>query len=321
MYKVLIADKIKEVAKEIIEKEGEMQADLKPGLKEDELVKIIPEYDAILVRSAIKVTKKIIDAGAKLKVIGRAGVGVDNIDVAAATAKGIVVINTPFGNVNAAAEHTITLLMMLAKHIIHSHQTMKQGGWDRKKFVGMEVKGKTLGIIGLGKVGEIVAKVTYALGMKILVYDPFIDNKKAEEYNAKKVTLDELLKNSDFITVHVPFNDKTKNMINKKAFAKMKTGVRILNVARGGIINENDLLAAINGGKVGAAAIDVWEQEPPICKDLVKNEKVICTPHLGASTKEAQENVAIDIANQVVEALKNGVIVNAVNDIRELRKC
>jgi len=318
--KVLIADKIKETAKEIIEKEGGMQADLKPGLSEDEIVQIIPEYDALLVRSAVKVTKKIIDAGTKLKVIGRAGVGVDNIDIPAATEKGIVVMNTPFGNINAAAEHTITLLMMLAKHIIHSNNTMKQGGWDRKKFVGTEVKGKTLGIVGLGKVGEIVAKVTHALGMKIIVYDPFIDGKKAAEYNAKKVELDELFKDSDYISVHVPLNDKTKNLINKESFAKMKDTVKILNVARGGVINEDDLLEALKSGKVAAAAIDVWNEEPPLCKNLVVSDKVICTPHLGASTKEAQDNVAVDIANQVVEALKNGVVLNAVNDIKKLRQ-
>ncbi len=237
MYKVLLADKIKETAKEIIEKQG-IQADLKPGLSEEEIIKIIPEYDALLVRSAVKVTKDIINAGNKLKIIGRAGVGVDNIDIEAATEKGIVVMNTPFGNINAAAEHTITMLMLLAKHIIHAHHSTKKGEWERKKFTGTEVKGKTLGIIGLGKVGEIVAKVTNSLGMKILVYDPFIDEKRAKDINAKKVELEELLKNSDYITVHVPLTDKTRNMIDKQAFEKMKKGVKILNVARGGIINE-----------------------------------------------------------------------------------
>ncbi len=319
MYKVLIADKIKESAKDIIEK-ANMQVDLKPGLSEEEIIKIIPEYDAILVRSVVKVTKNIINAGTKLKIIGRAGVGVDNIDIESATEKGIVVMNTPFGNINAAAEHTITLLMLLAKHVIHSHHSMKKGEWDRKKFIGTEVKDKTLGIIGLGKVGEIVSKVTNSLGMKILVHDPFIDEKKAKDINAEKVELDVLLKNSDYITVHVPLNDKTKNMINKDAFKKMKQGVKILNVARGGIVNEKDLLQAINQGKVDATAIDVWEQEPPLNRELVENESVIATPHLGASTKEAQENVALDLANQVVEALNNNNIANAVNDIKELRK-
>lgn len=317
--KVLIPDKVNKQAIDILEKAGITAVD-KPGISVNELIKIVPEYDALIVRSGIQVTKEVIAAGKNLKVIGRAGVGVDNIDLEAAKEKGIAVMNTPLGNVNAAAEHTLTLLMMLAKHVIHSHLELKQGIWDRKKYKGIELRNRTLGIIGLGHVGRKVAKVAKALEMKVICYDPYIDKKKMAEIGVEKKELDDVIKESDFITIHVPKTKETANLINKKTIAMMKDGVRILNVARGGIINEKDLCEAIRSGKVAAAAIDVWDQEPPKCKELIALEQVISTPHLGASTIEAQENVAADIANQIVDALKKKKLVNVVNGVSYLRE-
>ncbi|MBW2980175.1 hypothetical protein KY360_02040 [Candidatus Woesearchaeota archaeon] len=317
--KVLLADKISKTAVDIFEKAG-LDVDNKPGLSEDEIVAIIPEYDGMVVRSGVKVTAKILEAGTKLKVVGRAGVGTDNIDKETAAKLGIAVENTPLGNVTAAAEHTLTMLMMLAKHVIHGTESLKKGEWERKKYKGTELKGKTLGIVGIGNVGKKVAKVALALEMDVIGFDPFVDEEKAKSMGIRKVELDEIIKNSDFITVHVPLIDKTRNMISKEQFSQMKEGVRILNVARGGVINEKELLEALNSGKVAAAAIDVWETEPPTLRGLVECEKVIATPHLGASTAEAQENVAVDVSNQIVDALKNGKIVNCVNKVEELRK-
>lgn len=316
--KVLIPDKVNEQAVDIIKKSG-IAVDYKPGITVEELVNLVPDYDALIVRSGIQVTKEVVKAGKKLKVIGRAGVGVDNIDCEAAKENGIAVMNTPFGNVNAAAEHTLTLLMMLAKHIIHSHMELKKGIWDRKKFSGIELRGRTLGIIGLGKVGVKVAKVAKALEMDVIAYDPYIDKETMAKVGVKKVELDDVIKQSDFITIHVPKTKETTNMINKEKIAMMKKGVRIINVARGGIINEKDLYEAIKSGHVAAAAIDVWEQEPPVYRDLLELEQVISTPHLGASTTEAQENVAVDIAKQIVDALKNKKLVHVVNGVGYLK--
>ncbi len=316
--KVLLADKVAKTAAEILQKAG-LEVDSKPGLSEDEIVSIIPQYDAMIVRSGVKVTPRILEAGKKLKVVGRAGVGVDNIDKETAAKLGIAVENTPLGNVNAAAEHTLTMLMMLAKHVIHGNASLKGGNWDRKSFNAIELKGKTLGIVGIGNVGKKVAKVAVALEMNVIGYDPFVDAEKAKSMNIEKVELDAAIKNSDFLTVHVPLNDKTKNMISKDQFSQMKTGVRILNVARGGVINEKALLDALNSGKVAAAAIDVWETEPPTLRELVECDKVIATPHLGASTVEAQENVALDMAEQIVSALKDKKLVNVVNKVDKLR--
>jgi len=317
--KILILDKTDKIAREILEKNG-FDVDEKPAQTEEELIKIIPDYDALIVRSETKATKKVIEAGNKLKIIARAGVGIDNVDVASATEKGIVVMNAPFGNINAAAEHTLTLMMMLAKHVIHSNKKLKEGSWERKLFTGIELKGKVLGIVGLGKVGQIVARVANALQMKVIAYDPFADEKKAKEFGAEKVELDYLIKNSDFITVHVPLTNETKNLIDTKQFEIMKKNIRILNVARGGIINENALLEALENGKVAGAGIDVWNEEPPLNRKLVEHEKVIATPHLGASTHEAQTNVAVDVAEQIVFAFKEGKIVNAVNKLEKIRE-
>jgi len=317
--KVLIPDKVDKKAIEILEKAG-FEVENKPGISVEECVKICSDADAIIVRSGIKITKEVIDAANNLKIVVRAGVGYDNIDASYAAAKGIVVENTPFGNTNAAAEHTLTLLMMLAKHIIHSHLKLKSGIWDRKSFESTELKGKTLGIIGLGNVGKKIAKVAAALEMEVLGFDPFIDKAAMRKMKVKKVEFEDLIRKSDYITVHVPLNEKTRNLISEKEFAMMKDGLRILNVARGGVINEEALENAINSGKVAAAALDVYSSEPPICKSLIAHDKVICTPHLGASTKEAQVNVAIDAANQIVKALKEGKIQNCVNGVKELKK-
>ncbi len=316
--RVLFADKINKRAKEILEDAGFI-VDEKPGLSEEEYVSIIKDYDAMVVRSGTKVTRNIIDAGEKLKVIGRAGVGVDNIDLNAARERGIAVMNAPTANTNAAAEHTITLLMMLAKHIIHSNISMKKGEWDRKKYMGIELRGKNLGIIGLGKVGRKVAKVAIALEMNVFGYDPYLSEEDMQKVGIRKVEFEELIEKSDFITVHVPLNEKTRNLISKKEFEKMKDGVRILNVARGGIINEKDLYEAIKNGKVAAAAIDVYKEEPPTFKELIKLDQVISTPHLGASTIEAQVGVAVEIAEAIIDALKYNKLKNVVNNVTKLR--
>ena len=316
--KVLIPDKLNKKAIEILEKAG-LQVESKPGITVEECAKICADADAMIVRSGIKVTPAIIDAARKLKLVVRAGVGYDNIDAKYAASKGVVVENTPFGNTNAAAEHTIALLMLLAKHVIHSHIKLKGGEWDRKSFEGTELKGKTLGLVGLGNVGRKVAKVAVALEMNVQCYDPFVDDAAMKSIGVKKAELEEVIKTSDYLTLHVPLTEKTRNLISAKEFAMMKEGVRILNVARGEVMNEKDLEDALNSGKVAAAALDVYSSEPPVCKSLIAHEKVICTPHLGASTKEAQVNVALDAANQVVAALKEGKIQFCVNGVKELR--
>ncbi|MDP7179874.1 MAG: hydroxyacid dehydrogenase [Candidatus Woesearchaeota archaeon] len=317
--KILIPDKVNDKATEILKTAG-FEVENKPGISQEELIQICADADAMIVRSGIKITKEVIQAAKKLKLVVRAGVGYDNIDANAAAEAGVVVENTPFGNTNAAAEHTLVLLMLLAKHIIHAHTELKGGIWDRKKYKATELKDKTLGIIGLGNVGKKVAKVALAFEMNVLVHDPFVLDDVLTELKVKKAELEEIFKNSDYITVHVPLTDKTKDMISDEQFASMKEGVRILNVARGGVINEDALEKAINSRKVAAAALDVYGQEPPICKSLIANDRVICTPHLGASTKEAQINVAVDAANQIVEALKNNKIVHCVNKVEKLKE-
>ena len=314
----MIPDKVNEKASEILENEGYVVIN-KPGISEDELIDICADVDAMIVRSGIKITEKVLSAAERLKVVVRAGVGYDNIDSKYAASKGIIVENTPLGNTNAAAEHTLTLLMILAKHVVHSNSELKSGVWDRKKYKATELKGKTLGIIGLGNVGKKVAKVANALEMNVISFDPFVMKEIMEKYEMKKVELEELLPVSDYITVHVPLNDKTKDLISDEEFSMMKEGVRIINVARGGVVNEIALEKAINDGKVACAALDVYGQEPPVCKTLLANDKVICTPHLGASTKEAQVNVAVDAANQVVFALKEGKIYNCVNGVEKVK--
>lgn len=312
--KVLVTDKINESAGKIIE--GVAQVDFLPTMSEDELVKVIGEYDALMVRSQTKVTPKIIEAGKNLKIIGRAGVGVDNIDLESATQKGIIVVNSPDGNTMAASEHTIALMLAMARNIVPAGCSTKEGKWDRSKFTGTELYKKTLGIIGFGKIGSHVGEVALALGMKVVVYDPFTSKEVVEKFGGEYVeNLDDFWAKPDFITVHVPKTKDTLNMINKDTIAKMKQGVRLVNCARGGIINENDLKDAINSGYVKGAAIDVYENEPNIteCPLINCEGNIVLTPHLGASTQEAQMNVAIDVAEQIKEVLSGGSASSAVN--------
>jgi D-3-phosphoglycerate dehydrogenase len=313
MIKVLIADDLSEKAIQIL-KDNDISFDVRTGLKQEELKGIIKDYDALIVRSATKVTKDIIEEAEKLKIIGRAGIGVDNVDVAAATQKGIIVMNTPQGNALAAAEHTIGLIFAAARRIAEADRTMKQGKWEKKRLMGVEVYGKTLGVIGIGNIGALVAEKALALGMKVIAYDPYVSKEYAERKKVELVDFDTLLKESDIITIHVPLTKETRNMINKETFKRMKDGVILVNVARGSIVNENDLLNALNSGKVSYAALDVFESEPPPPDSpLILSDKTVCTPHLGASTLEAQDKVAVDIANQIVEYFKYGVIKNSVN--------
>lgn len=311
-HKVLISDNMSPKAKEILEKAG-IQADVKTGLAPDEIKKVIGDYDGLVVRSATKVTSDIIEEGRKLKVIGRAGMGVDNIDVSAATRRGIVVMNTPGGNSLAAAEHAIALMMALARHIPQADLSVKSGKWEKNKFIGVELANKTLGIIGLGNIGKIVARRAIGLEMKVIAYDPFVPQEKAAEIGVEMVDLDELFRRSDFISIHTPKTDETVGLINGKTIAKMKDGVRIINDSRGTAVVEKDLAEALKSGKVAGAALDVFAQEPPKDSPLLGLPNVIFTPHLGASTGEAQENVAVAIAKQIVDFLLRGTIVNAVN--------
>lgn len=309
--KILITDSISKEGIENLKKEFEI--DIQLGLDEEELCKKIKNYDALIVRSGTQVTEKVINAAENLKVIGRAGVGVDNIDVDAATRKGILVINAPEGNTIAAAEHTVAMLLSLSRNIPQANSSLKKGNWERKKFMGVEVKGKTVGIIGLGRIGREVAKRLIAFEMKVLGFDPYVNAEEVEKRGIHLVDFDKLIKESDYITVHIPLTEKTKHMLGSKEFNLMKTGVRIINCARGGIIDEEALYDAIKKGKVAGAALDVFETEPPTNNKLLELENVITTPHLGASTAEAQINVAIDVAESIKQLLSRGSIKNAVN--------
>ncbi|MGB3113356.1 MAG: phosphoglycerate dehydrogenase, partial [Candidatus Omnitrophota bacterium] len=284
-------------------------------LSESELAKKIKRYDALIIRSGTTVTKKIIDAADKLKVVGRAGVGLDNVDVKAASKKGIVVMNAPAGNTMSTAEHAFSLMLSLARSIPQANDSVKQGNWDRKKFMGVELYGKVLGIIGLGRIGAEFAKRALSFGMKVVAYDPFLSGEKAKSLNAEPVDFNTLLKMSDFITIHTPLTEETRHLLDEKAFQKMKTGVRIVNAARGGIVDEKALAKYIKSGKVAGAALDVYETKakPPLDSPVYKMENVITTPHLGASTEEAQVNVAIDIARSVSDALLGRGYRNAAN--------
>lgn len=310
--KVLVSDNLSSKGIEILKKAG-LEVDVKTGLKPEELKSIIGQYQAIIIRSATKLTADIIEAAKNLKVIGRAGSGLDNVDKIAASKKGIVVMNTPGGNTITTAEHTIALMFAIARKIPQANSSMSKGQWEKKKFMGVELFNKTLGIIGLGNIGSEVAKRAQGLGMNVIAYDPFLSDEKAKQLGVKKMDLTDLFKNADFITIHTPLTNETRNLINKDTIKTMKNGVYIINCARGGIINEKDLFDALEMGKIAGAALDVFEKEPPENNPLVGHEKVVCTPHLGASTQEAQENVAIAIAEQIVDYLIHGVIRNAVN--------
>ena len=312
--KVLITDKINEAAGKILE--GIAQVDFIPTLPEDELAEKIKDYDALMIRSQTKVTKKILEAGKKLKIVGRAGVGVDNVDIDAATQAGVIVVNSHDGNTNAAAEHTLALMLAMSRNIPEAAKSTKDGKWERSKFTGVEVFGKTLGIIGFGKIGHHVANVAIALGMNVVVSDPYTTKESVEKIGAKYVTsLDEFWGQCDYITIHTPKTKETTYLINKNTLNRMKKGVRIINCARGGIIDEAALKEALESGQVQAAAIDVFETEPDITASPLYScsGNVIMTPHLGASTAEAQFNVAIDVAEQIKEVLSGRSAKAAIN--------
>ncbi|HEY8267216.1 MAG TPA: phosphoglycerate dehydrogenase, partial [Xanthobacteraceae bacterium] len=283
------------------------------GLDRDALIKIIGDYDGVAVRSATKITEKVIAAAHCLKVIGRAGIGVDNIDVPAATAKGIIVMNTPFGNSITTAEHAIALLFALARQIPQADLSTQAGKWEKNRFLGVELTAKTLGIIGCGNIGSIVADRALGLQMKVIAYDPYLSPERALDLGVEKVDLDTLFARADFISLHTPLTDKTRNIINAASLAKTRKGIRIINCARGGLVDEQALRAALDSGHVGGAAFDVFSTEPATANPLFGHPNVVCTPHLGAATNEAQENVALQVAEQMADYLLRGAISNAVN--------
>jgi D-3-phosphoglycerate dehydrogenase len=311
--KILVSDPLSKEGIEKLKSEDRFEVREAIGLDEDELIKLIPEYDALIIRSETRVTSKVIDAAVNLKVIGRAGTGVDNVDIEAATKKGIIVMNTPEGNTISAAEHTICMMLALSRNISQANASIKKGEWNRKKFMGSEVYGKILGIIGLGRIGREVATRAQGLKMTVIAYDPFISKERAEELGITLLELDQLLPRVDYLTLHVPLTPQTKNLIGEKEISLMKKGARIINCARGGIINEDALYQALKEGRLKGAALDVFEKGKPFDSPLLELDSVILTPHLGASTEEAQKRVAIDIVLQIIDALKNEKVKNAVN--------
>jgi len=313
--KVLITDGMAKDGLEILEAATELDIDVRKGITKEELMEIIGDFEAVIIRSATNLTADLIEAGTNLKVIGRAGIGVDNVDVEAATKRGIVVMNTPEANAITTAEHTISLMLSLARRIPEAHASLKARKWERSKFKGIEIYGKTLGCIGLGNIGKLVAERAMGLKMNVIAYDPFLTQEAADKIGVELVSLDELLKRADVITIHTPLTPDTKDLINKDTFEKTKPGVIIVNCARGGVINEADIKEAIESGKIAGAAFDVFTTEP-VAEDnpiLSIEENIVMTPHLGASTAEAQTKVGLAIAEQIVDFLVNGVVNNAVN--------
>jgi D-3-phosphoglycerate dehydrogenase len=312
--RVLISDALSSAAVQIFRDRG-VEVDFQPSLGKDKdrLAEIVGEFDGLAVRSATKVTAKILDKSARLKVIGRAGIGVDNVDIPAATAKGIIVMNTPFGNSITTAEHAITLMLALARQIPQADSSTQAGKWEKNRFMGVEITGKTLGVIGCGNIGSIVADRAIGLKMRVIAYDPFLSPDRAIALGVEKVELADLIRGADFITLHAPLTDKTRNILGADAIAATKTGVRIINCARGGLVDEAALRAALDSGHVAGAAFDVFTEEPAVANPLFGHPNVVCTPHLGAATIEAQENVALQIAEQMSDYLLRGAISNAVN--------
>ncbi len=312
--RVLISDKLSPTAVQIFKDYG-LDVDFQPdlGKDKDKLLEVIGQYDGLAIRSATKVTEKIIAAAENLKVIGRAGIGVDNVDIPKASAKGIIVMNTPFGNSITTAEHAVAMMFAVARQIPAADTSTQQGKWEKSKFMGVELTSKTLGIIGAGNIGSIVAERALGLKMRVVAFDPFLTVERAADLGIEKVELDDLFARADFITLHTPLTEKTKNIVNADAFTKMKDGVRIINCARGGLIDEAALVEALKSGKVAGAAIDVFETEPATENELFGLPNVVCTPHLGAATTEAQENVAIQVAEQMSEYLMKGAVSNALN--------
>ena len=310
--KVLISDKMDPRAAAIFRERG-IEVDEKPGLSPDELRAIIGDYDGLAIRSATKVTKAILEAATNLKVVGRAGIGVDNVDIPAATARGVVVMNTPFGNSITTAEHAIALMFALARQLPEADASTQAGKWEKNRFMGVEVTGKTLGLIGCGNIGSIVATRALGLKMKVAAFDPFLTPERAVELGVDKVELDELLRRADFITLHTPLTDQTRNILSRDNLARTKKGVRIINCARGGLVDEAALKDALESGQVAGAALDVFESEPATASPLFGTPGFISTPHLGASTSEAQVNVAIQVAEQMSDFLLLGGVTNAIN--------
>jgi D-3-phosphoglycerate dehydrogenase len=312
--RVLISDALSAAAVQIFKDRG-IEVDFQPNLGKDKekLAEIIGSYDGLAVRSATKVTLKILEKAQRLRVIGRAGIGVDNVDIPAATAKGIIVMNTPFGNSITTAEHALTLMLALARQIPQADASTQAGKWEKNRFMGVEITGKTLGVIGCGNIGSIVANRAIGLKMKVVAYDPFLSPERALELGVEKVELDELLRRADFITLHTPLTEKTRNIIGAQALARTRKGVRIVNCARGGLVDEAALRTALDSGHVAGAAFDVFVEEPATQNPLFGHPNVVCTPHLGAATTEAQENVALQVAEQMADYLLRGAISNAVN--------
>ena len=312
--KVLVSDKLSETAVQIFRDRG-IDVDFDPsiGKDKDKLLSVIDQYDGLAIRSATKATEKIINAASNLKVIGRAGIGVDNIDRAAASKKGVIVMNTPFGNMITTAEHAIAMMFAVARQIPEASASTHAGKWEKSKFMGVELTGKTLGVIGAGNIGGIVCERALGLKMKVVAYDPFLSEERAEKLGVQKVELDDLLARADFITLHVPKTEQTNNILNAEAIAKLKPGVRVINCARGGLVDEAALAEALRSGHVAGAAFDVFEVEPATDSPLFKLPNVVCTPHLGAATTEAQENVAVQVAEQMSDYLLTGAVTNALN--------
>lgn len=311
--KVLVSDNLGEIGVQMFQQEDGIEVDVKTGLPPGELREVIGAYHALVIRSATKVTEDLLEAAPDLKVVGRAGIGLDNVDIPAATKRGIVVMNTPGGNVITTAEHAIAMMLSLTRNIPRGTETLKSGAWEKKKLQGREIYNKVCGVIGFGKIGAIVADRARGLKMQVIVHDPFVTPERIEKAGFESVSIEDLYERADYITVHVPKFKETTGLLNKAAFDRMKEGVMVVNCARGGIVEEADLYDALVSGRVAGAALDVFATEPPGDSPLFKLDNVICTPHLGASTREAQTNVAVAVAKQIIDYLKNGTIVNAVN--------
>jgi D-3-phosphoglycerate dehydrogenase / 2-oxoglutarate reductase len=312
MPKVLIADDLSPAAVSIFAERG-IEADVQTGLDEAGLMAIIADYDGLAVRSATRVTAAVLAAGRRLKVVGRAGIGIDNIDLAAATARGVVVMNTPFGNSITTAEHTIAMILALARQVPAADRSTRAGKWEKSRFLGMELAGKTLGLIGCGNIGSIVAELARGLKMRVIAYDPYLSGERAQDLGVEKVDLDALLARADVVSLHTPLNESTRNLLDADALGRARAGVRIVNCARGGLIDEHALYEAIRSGRVAGAALDVFATEPARTSPLFELDEVVVTPHLGAATVEAQEKVAVQIAEQMADYLIHGAVVNALN--------
>jgi len=312
MVKVLISDKLSSQAVDIFKENG-IDVDFETGLSPEELVARIGEYEGLAVRSATKVTTDVLDAAERLKVVGRAGIGVDNIDTAAATKNGVVVMNTPFGNATTTAEHAIAMMFALARQLPAANGSTQAGKWEKSRFMGSEIEGKTLGLIGCGNIGSIVADRAQGLRMRVVVHDPYLSPERAEDLGIEKLELPDLFARADFISLHAPLTDGTRGIIDAAAIAQMRPGVQIINCARGGLVVEEDLAEALDSGHVAGAAFDVFVEEPARENVLFGRENVVCTPHLGAATTEAQEKVALQVAQQMADYLLTGAVTNAIN--------